>query len=293
MRLFSAPPKKGISKSIFAKAPLIGSVFVLFSIGWISYPQNSGLIADPKAEFELWRSFVRFRLELGLHQIDDNFGLSEWARYESRLRALEKEYRFSTPGTFTLEEASSAAGLYFKDLVVVKMEMPIIDISLFRDKLLAESYRNGQPLWQKTDIGGIGVTRSENISYVILALLESIRPLPLEQMRERISRQIDFERRAGKLKPISWKKIHRKRAQLAAENAALGKSIKYEPPSGMKAVLIKLETPDLILPEKLRTEYKMPSIRQAGLGVLFGRTRQYPGGRYLLSFLFLSKAEKE
>ena len=267
------------------------SRFVLFGITSIINSQNVGLFSDTNAEIELWRSFVRSRIEFGYKTINSDSRISEWARNESWARALEREYHKSTIGAFSLDETLSSAGIYYKDSVLIKIEFPIFDISSFRDKLLTESDKYKQRLWQTMNAGGIGVTRCEKRSYVTLVLLESIRPLPLEQVRQQTMKKIDLERRAAKLKAISWKKRIRETAQLASENAMLGKSIDYKSPSGMMAELIKLETPDLIFPENFRYEYKKVNIRQAGLGIVFGRNRQYPGGRYLISILFLSKIE--
>lgn len=234
---------------------------------------------------------MRLRIELGGQSASERPEIKEWARYESRSRALVRDNRPAIPGRYSLDDAALEAGEYYKSTVVIKMELPKNDTLAFRDKLLAQSMEAGHRNWQKGNVGGIGITRSATTFFVTLALLESLKPSPLEQIKKQIIGQINSGRERQKLNAISWKSKSMEKAQAAAKNATLGKSTEFHLPSGMMAILVKFETADLIMTEKMRSEYLEPGIRQAGLGIAFGRSPQYPGGRYLFAFLFLLKID--
>ena len=73
-------------------------------------------------------------------------------------------------------------------------------------------------------------------------------------------------------------------------NAFRSVILDFKPPKRRHAYLVKWETSDLALIRQIQAEYMASYLRQGGIGVVFGRTRQFPGGRYFVTLLLLSKA---
>ncbi len=260
--------------------PLILAAFI---------PVFQEIITDEASAAEFWRSFSRLRTELGFRPIEANPDLAAWAFSESRSRSLAAEAKDRDSRRAALDEAAQAAGLVYKKSVVVSLEMPSLDITLFRDMLLTESNLQGQRLWGDFDIGGLGIVSSGSRHYVTIGLLSSIAVIPVLDAAKKVRTRIDTERSVRKLSSIAWKSEYIKEAQIGAERAAAGSAFDFAPPNRRHAFFVKWETTDLVPTDKVREEYLVAFLRQGGIGVVFGRTPQYPGGRYLVSLLLITK----
>ncbi len=237
----------------------------------------------------LWTSFCRLRTELGFRALGESAEIAAWARFECRSRALARESKSDGAVRTPLVDAAMGAGLYFRNSVVVSLEMPRLDTTLFRDMILAESDRQGQRLWGDFDIGGMGIVSSGPRYFVTIGMLASMTVVSVPQAVKTVRARIDRDRAAKKLSSIAWKNEYMEEAQIAAERAAAGSVFDFSPPKRRHAFLVKWETTDLIPTDKVREEYLTAYLRQGGIGVVFGRTGEYPGGRYFLALLLVTK----
>lgn len=246
-------------------------------------PQNADLQEAPAEE--IWSSFNRLRSELRTAPVERLAVLDEWARLHSRARVLAAADGLSKLAYPGLEESAASAGLYFSATKVVSFDFPTLDLTRMRELWIEESSYGGRRLWPDFDAGGIAVAADERGLHATIALIRRLVPLRADDVRSLLVRRLDGGRKRAGFKSLSWKRRFDEIAQMIAEDRPAAKAA-VEDLGDRRSVQSLRYTSTTPSGEGFTDpSFNDPSYKYGGIGVWFGRTREYPGGCYRFAVL--------
>jgi len=221
------------------------------------------------------RSLPPFRLS------DSLAGLAR--RHSSDMASRNALSHLSSSGQ-SFQERLVEAGFFFAEVgenvarsesyVADFIHRPLMDSSEHRKNILNISF----------DTVGIGVVEREDGSYYITQdFIRAIEALPKEAARAWIHERIQGWRSARSLPPLIFQEEAGRLAQTFAEARAA--EVEMPPVSNLPRELdvFIVITPSLERLDERSLHFDDPNYDEGGVGVVFGRLKDYPGGAYCIA----------
>jgi uncharacterized protein YkwD len=276
------------------KAPLLMLFMLRFVYYLPSFPEldqdRKPLLERPEVsaiEEKLVEHVNRERLRSSLSPLKSIPCLSSLAfRHSQDMAAHKKLTHFSTTGHSYLERLVDA-GFYF-----IKIGENVAASETFRDdlvhqRLMSSPEHRENILDPDFDSIGIGIVCQENKYYITQDFLQSVNILEIDEAKKKIESGINGLRLKNSLPPLTFSEEASAIAHSFSAKRAKGQPL---PNIGnmFGVTHIKFITfPSLDMTESSCRELKNNTYGKAGVGVWFGRLKEYPGGTYVITlFLF-------
>jgi hypothetical protein len=157
---------------------------------------------------------------------------------------------------------------------------PLMESSEHRENILNISF----------DTVGIGVMEREDGSYYVTQdFIRAIEALPKEAAMAWIARRIQEWRSARSLPPLIFQKEAGRLAQTFAEAKAAETKMPPFPDLPRELNVFIVVTPSLERLDEKSLHFDDPNYDEGGLGVAFGRLKDYPGGAYCIAVALFPK----
>lgn len=227
------------------------------------------------------------RMKRNLVPLKSSADLTSLALRHSRDMASHKKLaHLSSTGQSYIERLSEA-GFYF-----IKIGENVVLSETFRDdiihqKLMASPEHRGNILDPNFDKIGIGIVYKEKRYYITQDYLQSLNIFGIGEAEKKIMNQVNRLRSKNSLPPLMFSEEANAVAQIFSFTRARGQSFPNIGNMFGETHIRLIMTPSLYVDESISKELLNTTYGRAGVGVWFGRLKEYPGGTYVITlFLF-------
>jgi uncharacterized protein YkwD len=227
------------------------------------------------------------RMKRNLVPLTPSTDLTSLALHHSRDMATYKKLaHHSTSGRSYLERLVDA-GFYF-----IKIGENVAMSETFRDdiihqKLMASQKHRENILDPDFDRIGIGIVYKEKKYYITQDYLQSLNIFGVDEAEKKIKNEINRLRLKNSLPPMMFLEDADSMAQSFSSKRAKGQPLPHLGNMFGETHIRFIMSPSLHVAESISKELTNTTYGKAGVGVWFGRLKQYPGGTYVITlFLF-------
>ncbi len=227
------------------------------------------------------------RMKKNLVPLRTSTELSSLALRHSRDMASNKKLtHLSTTGQSYLER------LVDSDFYFIKIGENVAISETFRDdiihqKLMASPEHKGNILDPDFDRIGIGIVYKENKYYITQDYLQTLNIFGIDEAEKKIKNEINRLRLKNSLPPMMFSEDANSMAQSFSSKRAKGQPLPNLGNIFGETHIRFVTFPSLHVAESISTELTNRAYGKAGVGVWFGRLKEYPGGTYVITiFLF-------
>jgi len=253
--------------------------------------QTRALIRDPRLgalESRLFQLTNAERNEIGLPPLRLSSELAALARRHSADMAARNELSHTSSSGESLEDRLVGARFYFSGggENVARSDTDAAD--LINRSLMASPEHRKNILAPDFDTLGIGaVLRQDGVFYVTEDFIVRLVALDNEQANRQASLRIQEIRRGRSVPPLIWDRRASALAQEIAQARAAGRDLPEIPRSSGELRVILLVSPRFEDLKVHAREIGRPFYREGGLGVAFSRSRENPGGAYVIVMVLI------
>jgi uncharacterized protein YkwD len=207
-------------------------------------------------------------------------------RHSQDMASQRKLAHLSITGQSYLERLVDA-GFYF-----IKIGENVAVSETFRDdiihqKLMASSEHRENILEPDFDRIGIGIVYKEKKYYITQDYLQSLNILGIDEAERKIQIEINRIRLKNSLPPLTFSEDANSIAQSFSTKRANGHPLPNLGNMFGETHIRFITFPSLHVAESISKELTNTTYGEAGVGVWFGRLKEYPGGTYVITlFLF-------
>jgi uncharacterized protein YkwD len=262
--------------------PVSEAAFNVREIRQIPPPESTAI---ERRLFDLANKERETRALPPLHSSD---GLAGLARRHSSDLALSGALSHLSSSGLSLQDRLVRAGLFFTEggENVARSETYVADF--IHQSLMESSEHRENILNSSYDTVGIGVVEIKDGSYYITQdFIRAIEVLPGEAAKAWIAGRIQEWRSARSLPPLIFQEEAGRLAQEFAEARAGEKPTPPFPDSRRETHMFIIVTPALERLDERSLHVDSPDYDEGGLGVSFGRLKDYPGGAYCVAVALL------
>jgi uncharacterized protein YkwD len=227
------------------------------------------------------------RMKRNLAPLTPATDLASLALRHSRDMATHKKLtHLSTTGRSYFERLVDA-GFYF-----IKIGENVAISETFRDdiihqRLVASPEHRKNILDPEFDRIGIGIVYKEKKYYITQDYLQSLNIIGIDEAKNKIKDEIDRLRLKNSLPPMIFLEAADSMAQLFSSIKAKGQSLPHLGNVFGQTHIRFITSPSLHVIDSISKELTNTAYGKAGVGVWFGRLKEYPGGTYVITlFLF-------
>ncbi len=240
-------------------------------------------------EKRLFEAANQERLSRGLPALRPNPTLVELARRQSGEMAMLGVFDHASGGGRTYTERLVEAGVHFAANAENIARSGSYDPALIHDALMGSPGHREAILNPQYDEAGMAIARgTDGAYYVTQDFIKSVAVVDEADVRDRVLRVLKATSgRAGKPSPRAEDDVHGTARVFAAEKAA-GRELPAVPESFGPATVRLFTGGDLDRLLVSVGEIEAGSFRFAGVGSVFTRTPEHPGGAYVVCVLLLA-----
>jgi len=227
------------------------------------------------------------RMKRNLIPLTSSPDLSSLALRHSRdMTSHKKLSHLSTTGQSYIERLVDA-GFYF-----IKIGENVAMSETFRDdiihqKLMASPEHRENILDPDFDRIGIGIVYEEKKYYITQDYLQSLNIFGIDEAEKKIKNEINTLRLKNSLPPMMFSEEANSKAQSFSSKRAKGQPLPNLGNIFGETHIRFITFPSLHVAESISKELTNTIYGMAGVGVWFGRLKEYPGGTYVITlFLF-------
>jgi len=227
------------------------------------------------------------RMKRNLIPLTPSPDLSSLALRHSRdMTSHKKLSHLSTTGQSYIERLVDA-GFYF-----IKIGENVAMSETFRDdiihqKLMASPEHRENILDPDFDRIGIGIVYEEKKYYITQDYLQSLNIFGIDEAEKKIKNEINTLRLKNSLPPMMFSEEANSKAQSFSSKRAKGQPLPNLGNIFGETHIRFITFPSLHVAESISKELTNTIYGMAGVGVWFGRLKEYPGGTYVITlFLF-------
>jgi uncharacterized protein YkwD len=191
----------------------------------------------------------------------------------------------------TYEDRLVAGGLYFAGGGENVVRSPTAAAGLIHKSLMISPEHRENILKPEFDLIGVGAAKNawRGAYFITEDFLKRFEILDAEESSQRAILVIQQIRRAHSLPPIAWEEKANGLAQKLAQARATGRKLPAIPSSFGEVHVFFVVAPEFERLEEHEDQVCRPVYEEGGIGVAFSKSRDNPGGAYIMALVLLPK----